>query len=313
MSAAPLVEVTNLRVVYGPLVAVRNVSFTIPKGEVFGFIGPNGAGKSSTIRVLATLQRPTGGRAVIAGHDVARAPQAVRQRIGYMPDSFGVYDDLDVEEYLLFFAAVYGIGGAERTRVVGDALALVELDDKRKSRIDALSRGMKQRLGLARVLLHDPELLLLDEPASGLDPRSQIEIRELLIELARMGKTILISSHHLHELARIATRIGILDKGAIVAEGPLDEILARIALTQAVQMRITNADEALLARLAAIPGVLGIEPAGDGLKVEIREAELAPEDLLERAIALGARVALFQPATVDIETAFLRLTEGRTS
>ena len=203
-----VVQVDNLFVRYGKVEAVRGISFEIPQGEVFGFIGPNGAGKSSTIKVLATLMRDFDGQALVKGIDVRQRPFLVRETIGYMPDFFGVYDDLTVKEYLYFFAAAYRLPMLKRANIVADVLELTDLTDKLNAPVDSLSRGMKQRLALARVLLHDPELLLLDEPASGLDPRARIEMRELLKALAGMGKTILISSHILHELGQLCSRIG---------------------------------------------------------------------------------------------------------
>src|SRR6185437_4796940 len=194
----PIVEIEHLHVFYGKKIAVRDLSLSIPRGEVFGFIGPNGAGKTTTIKVLATLLKPSAGSVRVLGTDVKLSPQKVRRNIGYVPDSFGVYEDLTVTEYLHFFAAAYRIEREKRAGTVGDVLALTDLSNKADSQVDALSRGMKQRLGIARILLHDPQLLLLDEPASGLDPRARIELRELLKELQRMGKTILVSSHILH-------------------------------------------------------------------------------------------------------------------
>src|SRR5581483_232228 len=202
----PVVDIQNLSVSYGHQTAVRNLSLTIPAGEVFGFIGPNGAGKTTTIKVLATLLKPTSGSVRVLGTNVMYSPQQVRRNIGYVPDSFGVYEDLTVAEYLSFFAAAYRIEWDNRAATVKDVLALTDLGNKVDAQVDSLSRGMKQRLGIARVLLHDPQLLLLDEPASGLDPRARIELRELLKELQRMGKTILVSSHILHELSQFCTR-----------------------------------------------------------------------------------------------------------
>jgi len=307
------VEVDQLFVTYGKTVAVRDLSFAIPEGEVFGFIGPNGAGKTSTIKVLATLLEPLSGTVRIGGIDVLREPQKVRRRIGYMPDYFGVYDDLTVDEYLHFFAAAYRLERPKRRAVVDDVLALTDLAEKRDTQVDALSRGMKQRLGLARVLLHDPELLLLDEPASGLDPRARIEIRELLKELRRMGKTVLISSHILHELAQVCTRIGIIEAGRMVAQGSLDDIYRQLGLLRLIHVQIANQSEALLAKIRAIPGVESVERDIDRISLQIRHEQLAVEDLLERLIALGARVRMFQPEAMDMETAFMKLTEGRTA
>ena len=222
----PLVVLENLHVRYGRTHAVRGLSFTIPRGELFGFIGPNGAGKTSTIKVLATLLRPTGGRALVAGFDVVREPAAVRRKIGYMPDFFGVYDDLTASEYLHFFAAAYHIPTAKRKALIGDVLALTDLTAKHDAPVDGLSRGMKQRLGLARVLLHDPELLLLDEPASGLDPRARIEMREVLKRSRADGQ----DDHRLepHPASwQFCSHIGIIEAGEMVANGRLQRHLPR--------------------------------------------------------------------------------------
>lgn len=306
-----LVEIKSLWVRYGKTIAVRNLFLSIPKGEVFGFIGPNGAGKTSTIKVLATLLRPAFGSVRINGVDALSRPDLVRRQIGYMPDFFGVYDDLTVAEYLHFFAAAYRLDGARRKAVVGDVLALTDLTEKRDTPVEALSRGMKQRLGLARVLLHDPELLLLDEPASGLDPRARIEVRELLKELKRMGKTILVSSHILHELSQLCTRIGIIEAGRLVAEGSLDDIYQQLGIMRVVHVQISGLSEELIGKIEALRGVAAVERTVDRLSIHIREHELAVEDLLDKLHALGARIHMFQPAAMDMETAFMKLTEGK--
>ncbi|KPL01402.1 MAG: multidrug ABC transporter ATP-binding protein [Planctomycetes bacterium SM23_65] len=298
------VELNRLWVKYGDTIAVRSLSFAIPQGSVFGFIGPNGAGKTSTIKVLATLLAPAAGTARINGINVRTNPSGVRRIIGYMPDFFGVYDDLTVAEYLHFFAAAYRMDRRKRRSVVGDVLSLTDLTEKRDTPVDALSRGMKQRLGLARVLLHDPELLLLDEPASGLDPRARIEIRELLKELKNMGKTILVSSHILHELSQICTRIGIIEQGRLVAEGSLDDIYAQLAISRIIHVRIANTSEELLEKICKIDGVVSVEREIDRISVE---------DLLDRMCGLGARVQMFQPEAMDMETVFMKLTEGKTA
>jgi len=305
------VTIQNLWVRYGKTVAVRDLTFAIPKGEVFGFIGPNGAGKTTTIKVLATLLRPVQGSVRIGDTDVLRHPQAVRRRIGYMPDFFGVYEDLTVNEYLHFFAAAYRLDRAKRKATVDDVLALTDLAGKRDSAVDALSRGMKQRLGLARVLLHDPELLLLDEPASGLDPRARIEMRELLKELRTMGKTVLISSHILHELAQVCTRIGIIEAGHMVAEGSLADIYRQLGFRRAVHVQFANGSDELLGKVRAIDGVDSVERDIDRISIHIREEELPPDELLARLVALGARIHMFQPEAMDMETAFMKLTEGK--
>ena len=310
---AAVVEVRGLSVHYGKVHAVRGIDLEIPRGEVFGFIGPNGAGKSSTIRVLATLQRKYGGRARVCGIDCAADPQGVRRKIGFMPDFFGVYDDLTAREYLHFFAAAYGLPAAKRRAVVTDVLELTDLTGKIDSPVDGLSRGMKQRLALARVLLHDPELLLLDEPASGLDPRARIEVRELLKALKEMGKTILISSHILHELGQLCTRIGIIEAGKIVAHGTLDDIFAQLALMRVVHVQLANPSEELTAAMRGLDGVESVERQADRLAVKLREDVAAVEELLEGIQNLGGRVRMFQPQAMDMETAFMKLTEGKTA
>jgi ABC-2 type transport system ATP-binding protein len=307
------VEIKDLRVRYGRFEAVKGITFSIPKGDLFGFIGPNGAGKSSTIKVLATLIKPSGGHAAIGGVDVARDPARIRRMIGYVPDFFGVYEDLTVREYLHFFAAAYRIERGRREGLINDALVLTDLVQKIDAPVDGLSRGMKQRLSLARVLLHDPELLLLDEPASGLDPRARIEMRELLKELQRLGKTIIISSHILHELAQLCTRIGIIEQGRMMAEGPLDEIFRRLDLMRVVHVQLVNASDQLVDSIKQLPGVAGVETQADRLAIQWREGEVAVEDLHDAIVKLGGRMRMFQPEALDMETAFMKLTEGKTA
>lgn len=317
MSAAQpepsVVSVKDLRINYGTFAAVKGVSFEIPRGEVFGFIGPNGAGKSSTIRVLATLQTKFQGQACINGVEVCDDPDAVREMIGYVPDFFGVYEDLTAREYLHFFAAAYRIAPHQRNGIVSDVLQLTDLSKKIDSPVDSLSRGMKQRLSLARVLLHDPDLLLLDEPASGLDPRARIEMRELLKALQEMGKTILISSHILHELAQLCTRIGIIEAGHLVAEGSLMEIFRQLALKRVVHVQLAKRLPELVAALEQLRGVDSVEEQTDRLVIKLREDELAVEDLHAEIVRLGGRIRMYQPEAMDMETAFMKLTEGVTA
>lgn len=309
--AQPLVVVKDLHVTYGQTHAVRGLSFSIGRGEIFGFIGPNGAGKTSTIKVLATLLKPTYGLVNVSGFDVATQPAEVRLKIGYMPDFFGVYDDLTASEYLQFFAAAYHIPVSERPALIRDVLALTDLSEKHDAPVDGLSRGMKQRLSLARVLLHDPELLLLDEPASGLDPRARIEMRELLKELQSMGKTIIVSSHILHELAQFCSHIGIIEAGQMVANGSLNDIYHALSLRRTIHLQLVNATPELLAAIRALPHVAGVEEQPDRLAVQLNENQTAPEDLLAALHGLGAKVRMFQPDAMDMETAFMKLTEGR--
>jgi ABC-2 type transport system ATP-binding protein len=308
-----VVDVADLWVRYGRLVAVRGINLQIPRGEVFGFIGPNGAGKSSTIKVLATLMRDYEGVALINGIDVRTRPQDVRERIGYVPDFFGVYEDLTVEEYLHFFAAAYRIERARRKSIISDVLQLTDLTHKLDSSVDALSRGMKQRLSLARVLLHDPDLLLLDEPASGLDPRARIEMRELLKALKDMGKTILISSHILHELAQLCTRIGIIEAGQMVAHGSVNDIYRQLGLLRIVHVQVADSPNGLLDKIREIPGVESAELQLDRIAIRVHEDQTSIEDLHMHLVRNGARIRMFQPEAMDMETAFMKLTEGKTA
>ncbi|MEK7676537.1 MAG: ABC transporter ATP-binding protein, partial [Verrucomicrobiota bacterium] len=229
---APAVQTFSLTRLYGPLVALDGLSLTVNKGDLFGFIGSNGAGKTTTLRILATFLAPSGGRAEVLGNDVARDADAVRHVIGYMPDFFGVYKDMEVTEYLDFFGACYKIPSARREKTVNDVLELVGLSEKKGTLIGALSRGMQQRLGLARVLIHDPQLLLLDEPASGLDPRARVEMMAILQELQKLGKTIIISSHILSELQTLCNRVAIIEKGKLIYSGPVQGVRDQMAAGQ---------------------------------------------------------------------------------
>ncbi|WP_145041264.1 ABC transporter ATP-binding protein [Gimesia chilikensis] len=310
----PMVEVKNLWVRYGKYEAVKGISFTIPKGEVFGFIGPNGAGKSSTIKVLATLQREYECDAVkINGVSVHKAPHLIREMIGYMPDFFGVYEDLTAREYLHFFAAAYRINRSRRKAIVDDVLELTDLTEKIDSPVDSLSRGMKQRLALARVLLHDPDLLLLDEPASGLDPRARIEVRELLVALKEMGKTIIISSHILHELSQLCTSIGIIEAGQFVTQGSLDQIYKRLELSRVVHVQIVGELNGICQQIEQFEGVKSVSVQADRLAIQLQEDQMAVDELHTRLAATGARIRMFQAEAMDMETVFMKLTEGKTA
>lgn len=307
------VEVHDLRVWYGKLAAVKGITLEIPPGEVFGFIGPNGAGKSSTIRVLATLQPKFAGRARIMDLDIRAKPHLVREKIGYVPDFFGVYEDLTAREYLHFFAAAYRLPVSRRKAIVDDVLQLTDLTNKIDSPVDSLSRGMKQRLSLARVLLHDPAVLLLDEPASGLDPRARIEMRELLKALKEMGKTILISSHILHELAQLCTRIGIIEAGVMVTQGSVAEIYRQLGVLKIVHVQVANQSEELIQKLKLLPGITQVEDQADRISIRFQEGSIEVEDIHDFIHAQGARIRMFQPEVMDMETAFMKLTEGQTA
>ena len=310
----PMVEVKNLWVRYGKYEAVKGISFSIPKGEVFGFIGPNGAGKSSTIKVLATLQRNYECDTVkINGISVNKAPHLIREMIGYMPDFFGVYEDLTSREYLHFFAAAYRINRKRRKAIVDDVLELTDLTGKIDAPVDSLSRGMKQRLALARVLLHDPDLLLLDEPASGLDPRARIEVRELLIALKEMGKTIIISSHILHELSQLCTSIGIIEAGEFVTQGSLDHIYKRLELSRVVHVQIVGEVNDICQKIENMKGVKSVTVQADRLAIQLQEDQLAVEELHAKLAETGAKIRMFQAEAMDMETVFMKLTEGKTA
>src|ERR1041384_7105083 len=257
------VQTTNLTRVYGSMVALNALNLTVNKGDLFGFIGSNGAGKTTTLRILATFLAPSGGQAQVLGHDVVRDADAVRHVIGYMPDFFGVYKDMEVTEYLDFFGACYKIPTAQREKTVNDVLELVGLSEKKGALIGALSRGMQQRLGLARVLIHDPQLLLLDEPASGLDPRARIEMMAILQELQRLGKTIIISSHILSELQTLCNRVAIIERGRLIYSGPVQGVRDQMSQGRVVWARVSSDQAKAIELLKARPEI-GEVSATDG-------------------------------------------------
>src|SRR4030088_649167 len=270
-----MISVEQLTKVYGRRTALDAVSFEVPKGEIFGFVGPNGAGKTTTLRILAALREPTTGRAFVDGADGSRQPDRVHERLGYMPDFFGVYDQLTAAEYLDFYASCYLQPKARRKKITDDLLELVGLSDRRDQAVDTLSRGLKQRLCLARALVHDPRVLLLDEPASGLDPRARVEMRELGRELRRMGKTILVSSHILPELEELCTWVGFIDDGKMVAAGPMADVRNQVRSGRRLRIELVDSDaELLLAAEKAIRGrlgVIGVDFIGDGLQIVVEE------------------------------------------
>ncbi|HRJ51084.1 MAG TPA: ABC transporter ATP-binding protein, partial [Phycisphaerales bacterium] len=250
-----MIETINLTKRYGDLVALNNLNLTINEGDCFGFIGPNGAGKTTTIKILATLLKPSSGQANVAGLTIGYQNRQIRPMIGYVPDFMGAYEDMVVTEYLEFFAASYAIHGDQRKKVIRDVLELTDLSYKATAEVNSLSRGMQQRLSVARVLLHDPRVLLMDEPASGLDPRARIEMRELLKELRRMGKTILISSHILPELAELCNVVGIIERGQLLFSGTVDEIVRRAKLGHVLHVGVVDRHEQAVEALGHIPGV----------------------------------------------------------
>ncbi|WP_420645681.1 ATP-binding cassette domain-containing protein [Candidatus Leptofilum sp.] len=311
-----IIEIQGLTKKYGNLTALDDLTLNIQEGEVFGFIGPNGAGKTTTMRILTTLLKPTSGKAWVAGDSVIDNPRAVRRNIGYMPDFFGVYDDMKVWEYLDFFAACYDIPQATRLGMVDDLLALVDLGHKKDAFVDSLSRGMKQRLCLARTLAHDPQVLILDEPASGLDPRARIEIRELLRELKSMGKTIFFSSHILSEVADICTSIAILEAGGLVAYGDMADMKRQLRAHRLIQVRsigdLTPLQEFLL-RHEAVDSIITAEEAdipSDSLRFDFTGDDVTLSQLLASLIANNFQVVGFQEETGDLEDVFLQVTKG---
>ena len=303
-------QTINLTKRYGKLVALNNLHLGIEEGECFGYIGPNGAGKTTTIRILSTLLQPTWGEARVCGHVVGYESRKIRPLIGYVPDFFGAYEDMVVQEYLEFFASAYDITGRKRDQIVGDVLELTDLSFKRDALVDSLSRGMKQRLSIARVLLHDPKVLLLDEPASGLDPRARIEIRELLKELHRMGKTIIISSHILPELADLCTSIGILEQGELVFQGSVREAVRR-AQTGAVVHVVTPDDQAKAQQiLSGLPNVESVYIRDGTVVVTLNGDTTDFSFIAEAMLAAKLRIQEIKQEEVNLETAFMRLTKG---
>jgi ABC-2 type transport system ATP-binding protein len=313
-----MIEVRSLKKRYGSLVAVDGLDLAVGKGDLCGFIGPNGAGKTTTLKILSTLLRADAGTVRIAGLSVDDDAALVRRKIGYMPDSFGVYEDMTVREYLEFFAALYGLDAAAGRKVIGDVLVLVDLAGKEDAGIDTLSRGVQQRLGLARVLVHDPEVLFLDEPASGLDPRARIEIRALLRELRNMGKTILVSSHILSDLAEICNRVAIVEKGRLLYQGDVRSLIERGRRAGRVHVRVAGrADEALSAlrgdaRVASADPETGPGNGAPGTAIEIAlapscEGHAFVADVVLRA---GSSILELHADEPDLEDAFMRLTKG---
>src|SRR5213083_2757007 len=263
----PAVQTFALTRLYGSMIALNALNLTVNRGDLFGFIGSNGAGKTTTLRILATFLAPSGGAAQVLGHDVVRDADAVRHVIGYMPDFFGVYKDMEVTEYLDFFGACYKIASSQREKTVNDVLELVGLSEKKGALIGALSRGMQQRLGLARVLIHDPQLLLLDEPASGLDPRARIEMMAILQELQKMGKTIIISSHILSELETLCNRVAIIEKGQLIYTGPAQGVRDQMATGRVFWVKVIGDEVRALEILKSRPEVQEVAPSDGQLKV----------------------------------------------
>ncbi len=312
-----IIETKDLRKRFGKFDAVNGLSLAVPAGSIYGFVGPNGAGKTTTMRMLTTLTRPTAGEAWVAGHSVLKEPRAVRRAIGYMPDEFGVYDDMRVWEYLDFFAACYDIPENNRKRLIDDLLELVDLSHRRDDMVDKLSRGMKQRLSLARTLAHDPSVLILDEPASGLDPRARVEIRELLVELAKMGKTIFFSSHILADVSEICSHIGIIEAGQMVAQGSMQDMRSQLMPHREVivTVRDEEAAEKALGLVAGLPGVVQaqrLEPRGgrSRLRIDFTGDDEGVAAINQKLASENIAVLGFTEETKDLEAMFMRVTKG---
>lgn len=312
-----MIETQNLQKSFGAFQALRGISLQVPAGSIYGFVGPNGAGKTTTMRILTTLTRPTEGQAWVAGHSALDDRRAVRRSIGYMPDEFGVYEDLRVWEYLDFFAACYDIPEKERKRLVGDLLELVDLSHRREDMVDKLSKGMKQRLSLARTLAHDPQALILDEPASGLDPRARVEIRELLGELANMGKTIFFSSHILADVEDICSHIGIVEAGELIMQGSIDDLKMQLMAHREIIVTVMDSQlaESALALAKGLPQVAAAEviaPKNGRARVRVdlvgNDGDLA--DLSQKLFAGGIAILGFSEEEKDLEHMFMRVTRG---
>jgi len=307
-----MIELIDFTKTYGDLVAVDRLNLKIPPGEMFGFIGPNGAGKSTTIRFLATLLKPTSGDGIVNGHRVTAEPLEVRRSIGYMPDNFGVYDGMKVWEFLDFFAVAYQIPRDRRKKVIGDVIDLLDLGGKRNDFVNGLSRGMKQRLCLAKTLVHDPPVLVLDEPASGLDPRARVEVKALLKELRAMGKTILISSHILTELADCCTSIGIIERGKLLMQGPIDEVYRRIRRNRIVEIKFLLSQDVDLgvSIIRSAPETRDVRVNGAAVTVELAAEAHQVAALMERLVAAGARMHSFAEKEPTLEDVFMLVTKG---
>ena len=307
---AEMIELLDFGKDYGDFTAVGTVNMKIQAGELFGFIGPNGAGKSTSIRFLATLLKSTRGDGLVNGFSVNKQPMDVRRSIGYMPDDFGVYDGMKVWEFLDFFAVAYKIGRTQRKKVIGDVLELLDLTHKRDDYVNGLSRGMKQRLCLAKTLVHDPPVLILDEPTSGLDPRARIEVKALLKELRKMGKTILISSHILSELADCCTSIGIIERGQLLMHGPIDSVYRQIRRNRIVEIRFVENQDAGVSIVRSDPAMRGIEIDGNRVTVELETDDQGLSSLMKRLVDGGVKLRSFSDKDPTLEDVFMMVTKG---
>src|SRR5213593_1693887 len=311
-NGVPAVQTFALTRLYGSMIALNALNLTVNRGDLFGFIGSNGAGKTTTLRILATFLAPSAGQAIVLGHDVVRDADAVRHVIGYMPDFFGVYKDMEVTEYLDFFGACYKIPAAQREKTVNDVLELVGLTEKRGTLIGALSRGMQQRLGLARVLIHDPKVLLLDEPASGLDPRARIEVMAILQELQRLGKTIIISSHILSELQTLCNRVAIIEKGKLIYAGPVQGVRDQLSTGRVVWVTVSSDPAQAIELLKARPEIAEVTAVDGEIKVTLANFDIEHSIVADILVHGGAKLIELREDEIGLEEVFMRVTRGET-
>ncbi len=306
-----MIETRDLTKQFGDLIAVNSITLKLEEGDVFGFIGPNGSGKTTTMRMLATLLNPDHGEAYICGESIYTQQEKIRRLVGFMPDFFGVYDDMTVIEYLEFFAASYRIRSSARRKICEEKLELVDMTFKRDAMVSELSRGQTQRIGLARTLLHDPQVLLLDEPASGLDPRARIEIRRLLRRLGEMKKTVIVSSHILPELADVCTRVGMIEKGNLLVDGNVAEVMKKARERIILNVRVRERTEAAAKCVEQCDCVETVNVRDDELiEVALKKDTDDYSDIASTLVTQGFPLTLFREEEVNLETAFLKLTQG---
>jgi len=305
-----MLVIKNLVKNYGKFRAVDNLCLEIGKGEIYGFVGANGAGKTTTMKIVAGLLKPTSGSVVVAGMDILRYPISYKNKIGYMPDFFGVYDDLKVTEYLDFYSGVYGIEKSQRPKLIDELLELVNLTDKKDFYVNDLSRGMKQRLCLARSLIHNPELLILDEPASGLDPKARVEMKEVLKELRDLGKTIIISSHILPELSELCTSIGIIEKGKMIVSGTVEDIMRQASHKKIIRMKVLGEIEGAVKLLKEQPSIGNVNVHNDYLEADFDGTDEILAEILKTAVKNELPVVSFTEVDVNLESVFMHLIGG---
>ena len=305
-----MIKTSRLTKRYGNLIAANEIDLDLKQGDVFGFIGPNGSGKTTTMRMIATLLQPDYGEAYVCDRSIYDDPAEIRRLVGFMPDFFGVYDDMTVLEYLEFFASTYRINGPERRKTCEEKLELVDMGFKRDAMVSQLSRGQTQRVGLARTLLHDPQVLLLDEPASGLDPRARIEMRNLLKRLGEMNKTVIVSSHILPELADVCTRVGIIEKGVLMVDGYVSEVMRKARQSTLLHVRVVGDAEKAAAVIEPHEFVESVTLRGETIDVLLKPGEVDYTALPKAVLDAGLGLREFREEEVNLETAFMELTKG---